>query len=140
MSSRKRNAPHANRVQRRGTNLNDVIIISDDESEDGVVADSPKYNPVTPRRRSKRPILSDTQNSNIRGCWPVKKRKSVLQGQSSNSTNHLHDSTSTKNSMDHCRHIFLIISHSHQLMPFRNLCISLNIDWKPHITNLYYLI
>lgn len=61
--------------------MKEIIVIGDDELEDGTVTDCPL--PTSPRHRTTRTPSSSKGVSEMRGCWPFKRKNSIQRGQSS---------------------------------------------------------
>lgn len=82
MSSRKRGVDETNHVPRTRRKMKEIIVISDDDSEDGTVADCHLPKNTTskhiPTRKS-----SEQGVSEMRGSWPFKRKNSIQRGQSS---------------------------------------------------------
>lgn len=63
--------------------MHEVIVISDDESKNGTIADCPIEMPASPRHRAPPTPGSSTCRLDMRGNWPFKRKTIVHQGESS---------------------------------------------------------
>ncbi|KMZ64920.1 hypothetical protein ZOSMA_344G00100 [Zostera marina] len=83
MNCCKINGDDNRRNQRRRGNFREVIVISDDESEDETIGECEFQTPPSLQHRIVRSPRSSSRESGMRECWPFKRKNFLHQGQSS---------------------------------------------------------